>query len=115
MVKMILRLEGLFVFAASLFLFNEISGNWLLFVLLILVPDLSMIGYLRNTKLGSITYNLVHNYLLALAVIFLGLGFGNNFVVTLGLILSAHIGMDRFFGYGLKYPDNFKNTHIQKL
>ncbi|HAJ82706.1 MAG TPA: DUF4260 domain-containing protein, partial [Zunongwangia profunda] len=27
-------------------------------------------------------------------------------------ILFGHSAMDRIFGYGLKYEDNFKNTHM---
>ncbi|AIM07305.1 hypothetical protein BAHan_3779 [Bacillus anthracis] len=33
----------------------------------------------------------------------------------IGLIWTAHIGMDRMFGYGLKYETEFKGTHIQRL
>jgi hypothetical protein len=29
--------------------------------------------------------------------------------------MSAHIAMDRTFGYGLKYPGNFKETHLHKV
>ena len=115
MVKNILRLEGLAVFLASLYFFNQISGDWFLFVLLIIVPDISMIGYLKDKKLGSITYNLVHNYVLALAVIFYGILANSDLVTSLGLILSAHIGTDRLVNYGLKYPSNFKDTHINKV
>lgn len=115
MVKNILRAEGLAVFAASLYFYNQLSGNWLLFILLILVSDFSMIGYLKDTKLGSITYNLGHNYILALLIIFAGIFTNNNFLTSLGLILSAHVGADRLLGFGLKYPTNFKDTHIQKV
>jgi len=115
MVKNILRLEGLAVFLASLYFFNEFSGNWIIFVLLIIVPDISMIGYLKDKKLGSITYNLVHNYILALVVIFYGILTNDNLIISLGLILSAHIGADRLVNYGLKYPSNFKDTHINKV
>ncbi|MGH3030008.1 MAG: DUF4260 family protein [Gaiellaceae bacterium] len=27
----------------------------------------------------------------------------------------AHIGIDRLLGYGLKYPDRFRETHLQRL
>jgi len=115
MVKNILKLEGLAVFLASLYFFNEISGNWILFVLLIIVPDISMIGYIKDKKLGSITYNLVHNYILALVIIFYGILANNDLVTSFGLILSAHIGADRLVNYGLKYPSDFKDTHINKV
>ena len=44
--RILLRLEGAAVLLVSLFLFNWNHGSWFIFVLLFLVPDLSMIGYL---------------------------------------------------------------------
>ena len=35
--------------------------------------------------------------------------------IKLGLIWLAHIGMDRAIGYGLKYPTNHKDTHLQRV
>ena len=99
----------------ALFLYNQTSGNWLLFALLLFTPDISMVGYLKNKKLGTITYNLGHNYILAFAILIWGLINSNNFIVSLGLILMAHVGLDRFLGFGLKYQGDFKDTHIQKL
>jgi hypothetical protein len=29
-----------------------------------------------------------------------------------GLIMIAHISMDRALGFGLKYPDDFGHTHL---
>lgn len=115
MVKRILRLEGLLFFTTALLLYQQISGNWLVFALLILIPDVSMIGYLKSKQLGARIYNLGHNYILAFAVLVYGFLAADNFIVSLGLILTAHVGMDRFFGFGLKYSSNFKDTHIQKV
>ena len=33
----------------------------------------------------------------------------------IALVWLAHIGLDRFFGYGLKYPTGFKDTHLQRV
>lgn len=115
MIKTFIKFEGLAVFLASLYLYNRLDASWLLFVLLWLLPDISMVGYLRDTKIGSVMYNIVHTYILALAIVLFGLWQGNNFIVSLGVILTSHIGLDRFFGYGLKYPSGFKDTHIKKL
>ena len=57
----ILRLEGLVAFLLALALYFKFNGNWLIFVLLILVPDVSIAGYLKNNKIGAYFYNLVHN------------------------------------------------------
>jgi len=54
-----------------------------------------------------VRYNLAHNHLLALLIGVLGYSRHNNLVLSLGVILASHIGVNRFLGYGLKYPDNF--------
>ncbi|HEX8966179.1 MAG TPA: DUF4260 domain-containing protein [Patescibacteria group bacterium] len=116
MVKKILHLEGLIFFITALFFYNQLHGNWLLFTILLFTPDISMIGYLKNKKAGAILYNLVHNYILATGIIALGIFFFKNyFVVQIGLILFAHVGVDRLLGFGLKYQTAFKDTHLQKL
>ena len=66
-------------------------------------------------KTGAFTYNLVHNFALAALLIGSGLFTGNTLLTSLGLILTAHIGADRFLGFGLKYTTDFKDTHIQRL
>jgi hypothetical protein len=115
MVKKLLHLEGLVFFIAALYLYQQLNGNWIVFALLIFLPDISMIGYVKDKKLGAAVYNLVHNYALAIIVIASGALIQNSTVVSVGLILFAHVAMDRFFGYGLKYPTSFKDTHMQKV
>lgn len=116
MVKKILHLEGFAFFLVALFFYNQIHGNWVLFIILLFTPDISMVGYLKNKRLGATLYNLMHNYLLPIAMLFTGtLLVKNTLIVQIGIILFAHVGLDRLLGYGLKYPDNFKNTHLQNL
>lgn len=115
MVKKILHLEGLVILIASLYFYYATNGSWWLLILLLLAPDLSMIGYLKDKKLGAITYNLVHNYVLSIVLIAVGLLSQNPLIIQIGLILTAHIAMDRMLGFGLKYPTNFKDTHLQKV
>src|SRR4051812_3292073 len=57
-----LRLEGLAAFAASLVLYGASGGGWLFLVPLLLLPDLSAIGFLAGQRVGTFTYNLVHNW-----------------------------------------------------
>jgi len=115
MVKTILRLENLGILLTSLYFYQQLHGNWLLFILILLSLDVSMIGYLKNKKIGSLLYNLVHNYLLALLLIAIGIYLQRQEVTALGLIVSAHVGIDRFVGYGLKYPTSFKETHLKRI
>jgi hypothetical protein len=116
MVKGILHLEGLAVFLASVWAYVTVTNaGWLLFGLLILAPDLSMVGFLSNVRLGAVAYNAVHNYILGVAVVVLGLALSQDLLTALGLILTAHVGIDRFLGYGLKYPTSFRDTHMQRV
>ncbi|MDP3941041.1 MAG: DUF4260 domain-containing protein [bacterium] len=115
MVRKVLHLEGLAIFFAALYLYHLLSADWLIFLILLLTPDISMVGYIKNTRLGAVTYNIVHNYALGIIVSGIGLLVGNTFFTSLGLILLAHVGIDRFLGFGLKYPTHFKETHLQKV
>jgi hypothetical protein len=115
MPHILLRLEGAAVFIAVLILYGQSGFSWWQFVLLLLTPDLSMIGYLRDTTVGSLSYNVVHSYILPLALGLFGLLSDGHLALQLALIWLAHIGLDRLVGYGLKYPDDFKATHFSKV
>jgi hypothetical protein len=108
----LLHLEGAAVFALSLLAYHWSHGGWLLFVLLFLAPDLSMIGYAVNVRLGATTYNAVHTYVGPLLLAAYAIGSGHPTSLKLSLIWIAHIGIDRMLGFGLKYPTRFKDTHL---
>lgn len=110
-----LRLEGVAAFVAGLAIFGVVDGPWLLLIPFLLLPDLSMVGYLRGPRLGAMTYNLVHNWATGLAVLGLGLWTGSAAVTIAGAILIAHTGMDRALGYGLKLPTAFEDTHLGRI
>ncbi|MBA2680054.1 MAG: DUF4260 domain-containing protein [Ktedonobacteraceae bacterium] len=111
----LLRAEGAVLLAAAVWLYAIYSGNWLLFALLLLAPDLSALGYLRDSHLGATTYNIAHTLILPALLIAVGFILGNMGAVGLALIWFAHIGMDRMLGYGLKYATEFKDTHLGKV
>jgi hypothetical protein len=113
--KVILRLEGAVLFAASIAIFAAQGQSWWLYPALLLAPDIFMFGYLRNTKLGSVIYNLGHSYPAAALVTAVGFMFGSDFTIALGAIWFGHIGWDRMLGYGLKYGTSFKHTHLGDL
>ena len=115
MSKVLLHLEGLAVLGASIYFYAFFDYSWILFMVLLFAPDLSMIGYLFNAKVGSVTYNLFHTYSVPLGTVVLGLFLSYELVVAIGLIWSAHIGLDRLLGYGLKYPTHFKDTHLNRV
>lgn len=110
--KILVRLEEAAMFALTIYLFSRLSFDWWWYPALILAPDLSMIGYLVNTRIGAITYNFAHHKAVAIIVYIVGLSLGNEAWQLAGLILFGHSSMDRLFGYGLKYFDSFTHTHL---
>jgi hypothetical protein len=110
--KKILQAEELVMFAVCLYYFPEFGLSWWWFAALILIPDLSMIGYLMNPRAGAFLYNLFHHRGVALLVFFAGFLSGITWLQVAGFILFAHATMDRVFGYGLKFEKGFRFTHL---
>ena len=110
--KNLLRIEELLMFGLSIYLFSLYNFSWWLYPILILLPDIGMLGYLINTKIGALSYNLFHHKGIAVALFLIGALASISGLALAGIILFGHASMDRIFGYGLKYPDHFKNTHL---
>jgi hypothetical protein len=113
--KSLLRIEELLMLALALYLFSGLNASWGLFALLFLTPDLSMIGYLINPRLGAWTYNFVHHKGLGITLYALGSLFSTPWLTFTGILLFAHSSFDRVFGYGLKHEDSFQNTHLGRI
>lgn len=113
--KNLIKLEELLMFALALFLFSELDASWGLFALLFFAPDLSMLGYLVNPRLGAWTYNLIHHKGAGITLYALGSLFSTPWLIFAGLLLFAHSSFDRVFGYGLKHEDAFQNTHLGRI
>ena len=111
----LLRVEGVALLALSVLLYWVNGGSWLLFGVLLLAPDLSMLGYLAGPKAGAALYNACHAYAIPAVVGALGIIFASPVAMAVALIWFAHIGVDRTVGYGLKYPTSFKDTHLQRV
>jgi Domain of unknown function (DUF4260) len=110
-----LRLEGLAAFGAGLALFGANDGNWLFLVPLLLLPDLSMIGYLAGPRIGAFAYNTVHNWAPGMALLGIGTWFASPTILLVAAVLIAHVGMDRAAGFGLKLPGSFGDTHLGRM
>jgi hypothetical protein len=110
-----LRVEGLATFGAGLAGFLFLGLPWWAFVLLLIAPDVSMVGYLRGPRVGAIAYNVAHDLATGVAVAGAGLAMGSVPLAAAGAILVAHSGMDRMAGYGLKLRSSFKDTHLGRI
>lgn len=111
----ILRLEGLILLIASVAIYVVLGGSWLMFAVLLFAPDVSLLGYLKNPRVGALMYNAVHAYLLPGALLLVALAANATIPLQIAVIWFAHIGLDRMLGYGLKYPTEAKATHIQRV
>lgn len=114
-VKLLLRLEGLTLFAGMVLLYAVWGGSWLVFAVLFLAPDLSFIAYLAGARTGAAVYNAAHSYMAPMALMTAGFGLASPLMLSVAMIWLAHIGIDRALGYGLKYPAGFAFTHLGRI
>lgn len=125
--KSLLRMEELaqflFVLGVIIMWQQRLDLPWWIYLLLVLGPDISMLGYLVNPRVGAVAYNLFHHKGVALIIIAAGMASiasepfmrgsdVENQLILAGLILYGHASMDRIFGYGLKFGDSFQHTHL---
>lgn len=115
MMNTIIKLEETALFILGIFLFNRLNYDWWWFLVLILAPDLSMIGYVFGNKTGAFLYNLFHHKGIALLIYALGYYLNIESIQLAGIILFSHSAVDRVFDYGLKYEKGFKYTHLGEI
>jgi Domain of unknown function (DUF4260) len=113
--NVLLRLEAALVAVLALVSYGMWGLSWWLFALLVLAPDLSMLGYLKGPRIGAICYNAFHVYLVALAIGVFGWWYGSQPVLSIGIIWMFHIAMDRTLGFGLKCETSFQDTHLGRI
>jgi hypothetical protein len=112
---LLLRIEEAALLAAGIALYGHLHFSWLLFALLFLAADLSMLGYLVSPRLGAALYNLSHVVFVPLALVAFAWAMHRPLALAIALIWFSHIAFDRLLGYGLKYPAQFKETHLQRV
>jgi len=110
--KTTLKLEELMMFVLGIYLFGLLDYAWWWFLVLILTPDIGMIGYAFGNKIGAFSYNLFHHKGVALVIYLTGAYFSLPLCQLIGVILFSHSALDRMLGYGLKYEKGFKFTHL---
>ena len=110
--KNILKLEEAAMFALSIYGLYSLQAEWWWFALLVLGPDISMLGYLAGNSVGAASYNLFHHKAVAVVVFIAGLLMPNLILQLVGIVLFGHSSMDRMMGYGLKTNEGFKYTHL---
>ncbi len=119
--RLLLKLEQLAQLGACVALLAVLGAPWWCYPLLLVGPDVGMLGYLAGSRVGAVTYNLLHHKGVALLLIALAFtpaavpGEPVRVLLLGGLILYGHASLDRLFGYGLKHADSFQNTHLGRI
>ena len=111
----LLRAEGAAMLLVAVVVFAHLGSPWWLFLALILLPDLSMLGYAFGPAAGARAYNAAHTTLGPAALGRAGFAAGSGLAVSLALIWLAHVGLDRMLGHGLKHPAGFGHTHLGRI
>ena len=110
--KYIIKLEELAMFGLSIWALYILNAPWWCYLLLLLGPDISFIGYAAGNRVGAYVYNLFHHKGIAVLMYVTGVLIHDTNLQIAGIILFGHSSMDRFFGYGLKLMEGFKFTHL---
>ena len=98
----LIKLEEIALVILAFHLFLALDYAWWWFPILFFVPDISLLGYLLNQKLGANIYNVVHHK--ALAVLFYLLGSFTHIAALqlAGVVMFGHSSFDRALGFELQ-------------
>lgn len=113
--KLLLQLEEAAMLLLSVYLYTFLGYPVWLFLALFLSPDIGMLGYLVNSRIGAFTYNIFHHKGIAILLYLAGFYLNQPVMQLTGIIMFGHSSFDRLFGYGLKYSDSFKHTHLGQI
>jgi len=114
--KSTIKLEEAGLLLLSIYLFyTQLHFSGWVFWALFLLPDIGMAGYIAGPRTGAVVYNLFHHKGIAVLVYIAGLWTSSEALQLAGLVLLGHSSFDRMLGYGLKYSDDFSNTHLGKI
>lgn len=113
--KTIIKVEEIAMLGLGIYLFSLLDYEWWWFLVLLLTPDIGMLGYLFGNKTGAFFYNLFHHKGVAIVIYLIGIYLSVPLCQLAGVILFSHSAFDRIMGYGLKYDKGFKYTHLGEI
>ena len=107
-----IRTDAAAIAVLTLWAVSATHSSWTWFFALLLLPDLSMLGYVFGPRVGAATYNAGHLYVWPVGLLAAGLAYHAPFVTVAGLSWIAHIAVDNAVGYGLKLRTGFEYTAL---
>lgn len=116
MLKHIISLEYLFAAVLTALFFVTVGRfDWWWLIVLFLLFDISMVGYVVNQKIGALTYNIGHSLIGPAILAAIYIATNNQAVLFITSLWLFHIFVDRALGYGLKHSTGFEHTHLGKI
>lgn len=109
------RIENLAIAAIVVVVFVRLHFSWWWLPVSFLAFDASMAGYLVNTRVGAVCYNLAHAYVAPAVLLLSYVLSGTRWCAFIGLLWAFHIAGDRVLGYGLKFASSFQDTHLGRI
>ena len=109
------RTENLAIAAIVVVVFVRLHFSWWWLPVFFLAFDASMAGYLVNTRVGAVCYNLAHAYVVPAVLLLSYVLSGTRWCAFIGLLWAFHIAGDRVLGYGLKFATSFQDTHLGRI
>lgn len=106
------RVENLVIAIATVVAFVYLGFGWWWLLVLFLIFDVSMIGYLVSPAIGAWCYNAVHSYIGPALLGIIAVPTQSGVAAFIALVWAFHIAVDRALGYGLKFTDSFEHTHL---
>ncbi len=113
--KWSLKLEELAMLLISIYFLPFLNAEWCWYLLMLIGPDISMMGYFMGPQAGAFSYNLFHHKGVAIALVFICYFFPYHNLLLIAAVLFGHSSLDRLLGFGLKYNQGFKFTHLGKI
>ena len=109
------RIESAAILALLLMAYHATGLSLVWLLVFILAPDISMLGYLKDPKIGAVIYNIGHSYIIPVILLIVSFHLQSSVWMAISLIWALHIAIDRALGFGLKLPTGFRDTHLRKL
>ncbi len=110
--KNILKLEEAAMVLLCVYALSLLHVSWWVYLLILIAPDISFLGYIAGNKVGAVCYNFFHHKGVAIAIFLAGFIMKDEWLQITGIVLFGHSSMDRMLGYGLKLSQGFKYTHL---
>src|SRR5438552_17836075 len=97
--KNILKLEEAAMLVLCIYALSWLHVSWWVYLLILIAPDISFIGYTAGNKIGAVCYNLFHHKGIAIAIFLTVFILKDELIQFFGIILFGFSYMYSMLGY----------------